>query len=72
MHPQDITTLLFVQQAVLQALVAKLVSRGTLTADEMTALLDQAERDVAPFVPNRSYAQQAFSTLRQAARAAPG
>jgi hypothetical protein len=67
------TTLLFVQQAILQALIGKMVSRGAVTPDEMVALLDQAERDAAPFVPNRGYAQQTFSTLRQAARAAaPG
>jgi hypothetical protein len=61
------TTLLVVQQAVLQALIRKMVSLGGLSPEEMVALLDQAERDAAPFVPNQRYAQQTFASLRQAA-----
>ena len=51
MHPQDMTTLLVVQQAVLQALIRKMVSLGGLSPEEMVALLDQAERDAAPASP---------------------
>ena len=72
-HPHDITTLLVVQQAVLQAIIRKMVALGGLSRDEMIELLDQAERDAAPFVPNQRYAQQTFASLRQTAiDAAPG
>lgn len=67
MHPQDMVTLLVVQQAVLQSLIRTMVSLGGLSSDEMVALLDQAERDAAPFVPNQRYAQQTFASLRRTA-----
>ena len=66
MHPQDMVTLLVVQQAVLQSLIRTMVSLAA-SSDEMVALLDQAERDAAPFVPNQRYAQQTFATLRRTA-----
>src|SRR3954454_8883527 len=59
--------LLVVQQAVLQSLIRTMVSLGGLSSDEMVAVLDQAERDAAPFVPNQRYAQQTFATLRRTA-----
>jgi hypothetical protein len=61
------TTLLVVQQSVLQAIIRKMVALGGLSCDEMLALLDEAEREAAPFVPNQRYAQQTFASLRQAA-----
>ena len=67
MHPQDMVTLLVIQQAVLQALIRTMVSLGGLPSAEMVAILDQAERDAAPFVPNQRYAQQTFATLRRTA-----
>ena len=66
---ENLQTIAYVHQGVLEALVAKLASLGLVDRRELVELLDRVERHVQPQVANQALARQAFDDLRAATSA---
>jgi hypothetical protein len=66
---ENLQTIAYVHQGVLEALLAKLASLGLVDRRELVELLDRVERHVQPQVANQALARQAFDDLRAAASA---
>jgi hypothetical protein len=69
---EHLRTLVYVHEAVLRALIGKLVSSGALGRGEAIEMLDRVEQDLAPKVPDEDLAREALDILRQAASVGDG